>query len=268
MIRRLSLALMSLLAMPALAEEITLDCLADPSQRVAVGSSVTGILRETFAGRGDRVAKGDRLAQLDSTLEQADVAVALAQAEAVELLDAAQTKLAFSEANLERAKVLLGGGSVTQSRIEELEALVAVARSEVATERRRLELARIELERARAVLSLRTLTSPIDGFVIAQGTQIGEFLRQDGVVFTLLGADPLYVETYAPAEIYGRLSVGDKAMVSLGQPAGTNVEASVLVVDPAFDAASGTFGLRLELPNKDGRIPAGQQCRVTLQLAG
>jgi hypothetical protein len=34
------------------------------------------------------------------------------------------------------------------------------------------------------------------------------------------------------------------------------------VVDPMFDAASGTFGVRLTLPNPERKIPAGLKCRA------
>jgi multidrug efflux pump subunit AcrA (membrane-fusion protein) len=37
----------------------------------------------------------------------------------------------------------------------------------------------------------------------------------------------------------------------------------VVVVDKVVDAASGTLGVRLELPNPDNKIPAGIKCRVT-----
>jgi hypothetical protein len=36
----------------------------------------------------------------------------------------------------------------------------------------------------------------------------------------------------------------------------------VKVVDRVIDAASGTFGVRLELPNRNGKVPAGIRCRV------
>lgn len=267
MTARLLLAtLLASTALPALAEDVTLDCLADPAQTVAVGSPVTGIVAEVMVGRGDRVRAGDIVARLDSTIEEADVAVAAAQADATEVVDAQQVKVDLAIANLERARQLVESGSVTQSRVEELEAVLAVARSDLATETRRLDLARIELERAKAVLSLRTLKSPIDGFVTAQGTAAGEFLRQDGIVFTVAQTDPLYIEAYAPVEEYGRLAVGASGTVRMDQPPGTTVGAKVTVVDAVFDAASNTFGLRLELPNPGNAIPAGQHCIVTFAL--
>jgi RND family efflux transporter MFP subunit len=266
MTRLLVAALLATTALPAWAEDVTLDCLADPAETVAVGSPVTGIVREVMVGRGDRVHAGDVVAKLDSTIEEADVAVAEAQADATEVVEAQRAKLALAEANLQRAQQLVESGSVTQSRVEELEALVAVARSDLATETRRVDLAQIELERARAVLSLRTLKSPLDGFVTAQGASAGEFLRQDGIVFTVARTDPLYIEAYAPTEYYGRLVTGVTGKVALDQPPGTSMDAEVTVIDAVFDAASNTFGLRLELPNPDNALPAGQHCRVTFAL--
>ncbi len=38
--------------------------------------------------------------------------------------------------------------------------------------------------------------------------------------------------------------------------------ARVVVVDPVVDAASGTVGIRLELPNPNYRLPAGLKCKV------
>lgn len=43
---------------------------------------------------------------------------------------------------------------------------------------------------------------------------------------------------------------------------GGRYEASVKVVDRVIDAASGTFGVRLQLPNPGYRVPAGVKCRV------
>ena len=45
-------------------------------------------------------------------------------------------------------------------------------------------------------------------------------------------------------------------------------QATVALVDPMGDAASGTFGVRLRLPNPERRIPAGLKCRVDLSTGG
>lgn len=251
---------------PALAESVTFDCLAEPAQRVQLGSPVTGLLAQVLVGRGDAVEKGDVLARLDSTVEQANVALAEAQAGAREALEAQRTRHRLALAALERARRLVTSGSVTQSRVEELEAAVEIAGRDVETELLRLRIAGIELERQKALLARQSIASPIRGFVMEQTLRAGEFVRQDSPILTLVQTDPLFVETYAPVAYWGRLAVGDGATVSLEQPAGTEVPARVAVIDPVFDAASGTFGVRFLLPNGDGAIPAGQRCRVRLDL--
>jgi hypothetical protein len=46
------------------------------------------------------------------------------------------------------------------------------------------------------------------------------------------------------------------------RPVGGSYQARVEVVDQMFDAASGTFGVRLTLPNPQRRIPAGLKCKA------
>ena len=43
---------------------------------------------------------------------------------------------------------------------------------------------------------------------------------------------------------------------------GGQYSAKVTVVDKLVDAASGTFGVRLELPNPGNQLPAGLKCRI------
>ena len=74
--------------------------------------------------------------------------------------------------------------------------------------------------------------------------------------------DPLYVETVLPASMYGKVKRGQRAIVVPEQPIGGSYETRITVVDPVIDAASGTLGVRMELPNRKGLIPAGVRCKV------
>ena len=53
-----------------------------------------------------------------------------------------------------------------------------------------------------------------------------------------------------------------KAKVFPEEPIGGKYIARVVIVDQVIDAASGTFGIRLELPNNKYKIPAGLRCQV------
>ena len=66
-----------------------------------------------------------------------------------------------------------------------------------------------------------------------------------------------------PPRHVGRLRPGMKAEVQAEPPLSGRYQATVLVVDRVVDSASGTFGVRLELPNPKGEVPAGVKCRVS-----
>lgn len=262
------LATSLLLLAPAIAsaEPMTFDCVAEPAQRVQIGTPVTGLLASVEVGRGTRVQAGDVVARLESTVEEANVALAQAQADADEAVRAQQTRLSLAEADLARSKKLATSGSVSASKVQELEATVEIARRDLDTEQRKTLLAKIELQRQQALLDRQSIRSPIKGFVAEQSLRAGEFVRQDSPIMTIVQIDPLFVETYVPVALWGKITVGSQGSVVLDQPDKQSRKAQVTVVDKMFDAASGTFGVRLELPNPDDLIPAGQRCQVEFDV--
>ena len=266
-IAAIATVILSLAASAASAEEMTFDCLAEPTQRVQIGSPVTGLLASVDVGRGARVKPGDVVARLESTVEEANVALAQAQAEADEAMQAQQTRLTLAEADLARSKKLVNSGNVATSKVEELEANVEIAKRDLDTEKRKMLLAGIELRRQQALLDRQSIRSPIKGFVAEQSLRAGEFVRQDSPIMTIVQIDPLYVEAYVPVTLWGKIIVGSHGGVVLDQPDHKRRDAFVTVVDKVFDAASGTFGVRLELANPDDLIPAGQRCQLSFDAA-
>ena len=77
----------------------------------------------------------------------------------------------------------------------------------------------------------------------------------------------LHVEALLPLEAYRGVRPGMSARVMPEAPVGGTYTAAVTVVDSVVDAASGTFGVRLALPNPEQQVPAGVKCRVVFDLA-
>ena len=73
---------------------------------------------------------------------------------------------------------------------------------------------------------------------------------------------PLYVEVIAPASMLGSVKAGDRAAVKPENPVKSEYIGRIRVVDNVVDAASGTFGIRIELKNKDYSLPSGLKCKV------
>ncbi|MGB5326123.1 MAG: hypothetical protein WBN40_11960, partial [Pseudomonadales bacterium] len=61
-------------------------------------------------------------------------------------------------------------------------------------------------------------------------------------------------------DMFGKIEVGMTAKIRLETLSIPTQEAEVTIVDKMGDAASGTFGVRLSLPNPENKIPAGLKC--------
>ena len=162
------------------------------------------------------------------------------------------------------------------ARVKELYAKEVVPtekRDEALTEHRLAELAVreaeidkrlrvLELGRAEEVLARRTIRSPVNGIVHERLMSPGEFVHEQSSVMTIAEINPLNVEVFVPIALYSAVKMGMKAEVTPEAPVGGVHTATVTVVDQVFDAASGTFGVRLEIPNPGLRLQAGVACTV------
>lgn len=121
----------------------------------------------------------------------------------------------------------------------------------------------LEMQRAAALLTQRTIVSPIDGYVIKRIMAPGENVFEQAKIMKIAQIDPLSVEVYLPIAVFPMIKQGMTAEVRPSQPAGTVHTASVSVIDKVLDAASDTFGVRLVLANPKHEMPAGVNCTVT-----
>lgn len=238
------------------------DCLIQPKMVLKLGTSVPGLLSEVLVDRGDIIKKGDVVARIESGAEQAAVSLAKARAENDASVRSSMAKLEFQRRKDERAKLLRKNDTVTVAVADEAETSARVAEQELEEAKVNLALAGLEVARASEVLKQRTIRSPIDGVVVARALGPGEYAFDQAHLMTVSQIDPLSVEVYVPLSQFGKIRVGASAEVYPEDPVGGRYAAIVTVVDQVFDAASGTIGVRLELPNPNYSLPAGLKCRV------
>jgi RND family efflux transporter MFP subunit len=260
-------AVLAALAAPAAdAAERGFDCVIDPSEMVKLGSPVPGILAKVLVRRGDTVAQGQEVAQLESTIETAAVAYNRFRALSTAKIDAQKQRLALATARMGRASELIGRKIISEDKFEELRADASVAQHDLVREEQDRKLSALDLERAEAALAQRTIRSPIDGIVTEKKLSGGEFINQDGYVVAVARLDPLHVETYLPVATYGQVHVGTVAKVRPNPPIGGSYDATAIVVDRVFDPSSSTYGVRLQLPNPEHTLPGGQRCKVAFDM--
>lgn len=242
-----------------------LACVMKPYIEVSVGPPVEGIIQTVNVDRGDWISEGQVLVTLEASVEEATVALAKAKAEVEALIQSTQAKVAFSTRKLERALELYKSNSIAKQEVDEAqtEKILADTAHLEAVENKRV--AELEWSRATASLNLHRIHSPITGIVVERFLSPGEMARQTPIL-KLAQINPLRVEVFAPLEFLGKLKPGMKGEVRPEGNGHTTYSAKVTVVNRVVDSASGTFGVRLEMPNPDNALPAGLGCTVEFQL--
>jgi RND family efflux transporter MFP subunit len=260
-ILRASLAAALLATLPAAAQDY--DCIIEARQVVDIRSPVEGLIEKVAVERGEAVKKGQVLVTLESGPERAALAVARQRAGAVGAVKSAEAKLDLAAKKEKRAEELARQAFISSNALEEARTERSLAESDLKVARENQRLAELEVQRATEVLNLRTIRSPVTGVVVDRYQRTGEMATTNvkDPILKVAEIDPLNVEVVLPASLYGSIQHGDQAEVSPETPVQKFV-ARVKVVDRVINAASGTFGVRLELPNAKLLVPAGAKCRM------
>lgn len=219
----------------SIAESIPeIDCLIEPITEVKLSSPVSGVLDTIHVDRSDLVKKNQIAATLKSDIEELSVKTSA-------------ENLRMSKKEHKRSVELYREKAITLSEKEEAE--------------HQKNLYELELKNAKANLALRQIRSPIDGVVVDRYKMPGEYVEDEPVI-KIAQLDPLRVEVVSSVENFGLIRKGMHAQIIPEYGKFDNLVAKIVVVDQVIDAASGTFGIRLELQNKGNKVPGGLKCKV------
>lgn len=246
------------------------DCLIEPMQTVEVGSPVSGVLDKVNARRGDKVAKGQVLASLESRAEQAAVELARFKSEATGPIKSAESKIEFSKRKFQRRKEMAAEKLMSAQDRDDAEAEFSLAEAELQIARENRQIARIEYQQQSSLLSLRTVRSPFDGVVVDQMLYPGEIIEPGGnrkAILRLAQLDPLRVHVILPMTSFGKVMPGMSVEVVPEASVGGKHTAKVRSIDKLIDAASGTFAVFLEMPNPKLEVSAGVKCKAQFSNA-
>jgi RND family efflux transporter MFP subunit len=240
-------------------------CIIKPHVQVQLGSAVSGVLSATLVDRGDPVHQGQVVAQIESSVEQATLALDRLRASNDSAIRVEEVDRELSVRETERKKSLADKGIVNQNALDELQTKVHEGDLRIQQARMDQQVAALSAERSERALALKQIRSPIDGVVIERKLSAGEYIYEQTSIMTIAQTDPLNVELVLPLDRYGDIRVGSTAIVHPAAPVGGAYEAKAEVIDPVIDAASETFGVRLILSNPGRTIPAGIRCSVEWQ---
>ena len=246
------------------AAEDGLDCLMEPSEVVEISSPVQGVLDSVMVERGESVKTGQVVAKLQSGVEEANLDLAKARALINVDINARKAEYQMKTRSAEQLESLYAKKMVSWHEYDEAKTAAMVAGHEYKKAVELKHLAKLELDHAQAIVDQRYLKSTVDGVVLERMKSAGEFIEEQPVM-KIAKIDPINVEVIVPINLLGSIKVGTVAQVKAEQPVSKTYQAQVSIVDPVVHASSGTFGVRLVLPNPKGDIQAGLRCKVSFQ---
>lgn len=207
-------------------------------QSVIVMPQAAGTINEILVKSGDRVKKGQILAQLDDD-------------EQIILRDQAQVLLRSATEKSDSYKNLK-----SFSRLEVLDAQISE------------ETAQLALTNAQLALKRRSVVAPIDGIVGIVAVNIGDNVTTSSNVVTIDNRSELLVDFWAPERFAVQIKTGMPVeATSISRP-GSAYKGSVEAVDNRVDPASRTIRIRAKIPNGDDELRAGMSFGVTMRFPG
>jgi len=260
----LPLALLAFCLQPMLSLAQSFECLIEPRQVIEVRTPMEGLIEKVEVDRGGFVRQGQVLITLDTGVDRARLELARYKATMRGPVREAESRVAFSSKKLERQEDLYKGEYTSAQDRDEAETNKHLAEAELIEAHDNNRVAQLEVREQEEILRLKTIRSPFDGVVTERLHHPGEVAEANDrtPILKLAQIDPLHVEVILPTSVLGKVRVGDEAQVVSEVPVAGTLTTRVTVIDPVVDAASGTFGVRLELKNPGHKIPAGIRCHA------
>ena len=209
----------------------------EAENEVSVVARTSGILESVKVEEGDRVVKGQPLAQLD--VEQLSLEA--------EQLQATSRKLGKE---LKRQQLLF------KKRLGSSDALDK-ARYEFQAQQAQYKLANLKLKYA-------TIRAPISGLVSERLVKAGNLISNNEVLFKIIDPLSLKAVLYLPEKELSSISKGQQVFLKVDAFPEKVMHARIERIRPMIDAATGTFKVVASINNNEGLLQKGMFGRVEI----
>jgi multidrug efflux system membrane fusion protein len=199
-----------------------------PARIVRLAAETDGRIVHVGADRGASLERGDIIVRLD----ERDRAARLSQAQAT---------VKQREVEYEARERLKSESYVSEAQLQESVAL--------------LEMARAELTRAKLDLEYMTIRAPFADALQARAVEVGDFVKRGDPIATYVDNRTIIVNANLSEYDARFVNVGDTAEAALAT--GETVRGRIRYVAPVADEGTRTFGVELEVDNKERALRAG-----------
>lgn len=207
-------------------------------QGIDVSSQLGGIVTAVHIGSGQDVARGAPLFDLDTNVERADLA-------------SYGATLTNAEVQLQRQKMLIGGGNTSKANLDTAQATRDQAAAAV--------------QRIKATIAQKTLVAPFAGRLGIRKVDVGQYASPGMSLITLQQLDPIYVDFPMPEQALAQLKEGEVVDVKVDAYPGETFKGKIHIIDARVAAESRSVMVRAIFDNADKRLLPGMFANVEVE---
>ncbi len=243
----------------------------DAILETGIWARTDGYLKQRFVDIGDRVVKGQQLADIETpevdqqlmqtvaTLNQDKANVAKADAD-----------LALARTTLQRYMVA-GVGTVSKQQIDERTSAVTDAEKVVDAARATVDADDANMRRLLELQSFQKVYAPFDGVITVRNVDPGALISSGSTtgtreLFRLAQTDTLRIFVFVPQSYSPDIQPGQTADVTVRERPGRVFQGRVTRTAGAIDPASRTMRAEVQVPNPDGTLLAGSYATVRFKV--
>jgi len=250
---------------------------------VAVGAQVNGQLKKLLVAMGDKVKKGQLLAEIDPVLPQFTLKDSEAQVDNLQAQKRAkQALLKQYELAFQRQSQMSAKEASSRADLESAQAQLESTRYDIAAIDAQIRKAVIAVDTARANLGYTRIYAPIDGTVISIDTEEGQTVVSNQTattILTLATLDTMTVKAKISEADVTRVKPGLATYFTLLGDSDTRYYSKLRAIEPgpvngtstsssnsaSSSAAIYYYGL-FEVPNPDNRLKVSMTTQVAIVL--
>lgn len=244
---------------------------------VAVSSKITGILEKLHADQGDRVTKGQLLAELDASELKARLAATRAAQNRAQkdvgrsraTLTKAQANLNLAQSNYRRDQEVFKPGYISQSAFDTTSAAlkvtageVAEAQANVAASEAALKQAAADAQAAVATLDYTRILAPMNGLLTVRRSEIGDTITPGTPIFQMVDLDWLWVAAWIDETQIAALKVGQEAQIRLRS--GRSFAGTLVRLNKEADMVTREMEVNVKFASLPEPLVVGEEAEVAI----
>jgi len=247
---------------------------------VTVSARITGVLEKLHADHGDRIRKGQLLAELDSAEVRAREAASHA-AKNRALLELARARadliksranLALAQSNYQRDLEVFKPGYISPAAFDSTKYALGVAESEVAANEAAVKAmmaaadqAESETQAARALLGYTRILAPMDGVITVRKAEVGNTVSPGTPIFQMVN-DQIWAASWIDERKITQLREGQKATIKLRS--GRVFQGEVVRLNKEADSVTRELEVDVKFDTLPSPLVIGEETEVEIDTGG